>query len=316
MKYILCLIICLFHSISFSQTNILKDQGFARGFEVYMVEDGVPNLPLTVKKVISVNPKEVNKPEWQLAQWNNYNNRMEFADYTLLNDQHLYETKGGNKFLISPVDNMVMLGLSTSSEYGKNEVSPDNPRKEGQKWPHLLISQTMNEHAVKVSDYKSISMKVDYCINSIKDNHEKGTFNKNLHSSQFQWFISVNNKNRESKGYGDYFWFGFSFYDFRYLFSPFYANVDTNTTGKFIYMPDMREVLGEGNSTGIGKTKSFYYEINKQLEKAFNTAKENGFLKDTNWQDLYIGHTNIGWEVTGSFDVQATISNLGIIVKP
>jgi len=295
--------------------NILKDPKYLLGFDVYMAEEGVPNLPLTIKRRIDYN-QTINSPaQWQLAQWNNYNNLIEDAIYSRRESFHQYQTIKGNLFSVNPIDGVVKLVLNTSSEYGHNKINPNNPRQDGQKWPHLLISQTMDEKAVPVFSAQEYYMRLKYQIDSVKNNHTSTTYNKSIHSAQFQWFISVNNQNSESKGYGDYFWFGFSFYDYRYDYSPFYANKDINTTGKFIYMPDMKEVLGEQNKTVIGQLKLVQIPIKEYLKKAFELAKESGFLKETNWEDLYIGHTNIGWEVPGSFDVASTLLDMAILRK-
>ncbi|WP_156309078.1 hypothetical protein [Sphingobacterium endophyticum] len=317
MRSLWVLVIVFLNALNSSaQVNLLKDPNFSRGFSVYMVEDGIPDLPLTIRKIIVVDSNQHDGPVWQLAQWNNYNNKIENAAYSKQMGIDVYRTRFGNEFRIDTANKLLRLKLNTSSEYGKNKVSPDNPRKEGQKWPHLLISQDIENPAGGLANLRSVEMQVTYAILSIKNNHSKKNFNKNLHSAQFQWFLSIKNNNQASPGFGDYFWFGLSLYDFRHQFAPKYANMDFNTTAKFIYMPDMKEVLSENNAIKVdSKGQLLKYDVFHEIKEAFLLAKENGFLKDSQWEDLYISHCNIGWEIPGSFDVCAQIQDLGIIVK-
>ncbi|MGH2622229.1 MAG: hypothetical protein ACRDE7_01025, partial [Sphingobacterium sp.] len=225
--------------------NILQDTLFSNGFEVYMVEDGVPNLPLKVVRDFDYNKQRLGSPRWQLAQWNNYNNNLQYAKVDYRPPYFIYSVEGGNKVEIDPRKGSLKLTLNTSKEYGKNAVNPNNPRISGQKWPHLLVSQDYQE-GISLSEQQNIRLVIGYTVENVVDNHLNNSFDSNLHSAQFQWFIKISNKNPKSLGFEDFFWFGLSFYDFRYEFSPFYANADFNTTAKFIYMPDMKEVLGEG----------------------------------------------------------------------
>ena len=295
-------------------TNILEDSLFACGFEVYMVEDGVPNLPLKVIRKFDYDQMGLASPKWQLAQWNNYNNNLKDAKMSYHAPFYIYSSAGGNKVAIDPTKGRIKLSLNTANEYGKNAVNPDNPRKSGQKWPHLLISQDYKD-GISIWKLRNLRMLLEYTVTNVVDNHLKDTFDRDIHTAQFQWFIMIANKNINSSGYGDFFWFGFSFYDLRNDFSPFYANVDINTTGKFIYMPDMKEILGEGNQTLSGEAKKVDLQILGEVKKAFQLAKDSGFLAKTTWQDLALSHTNIGWEIPGSFDAACQIYKMAIYIR-
>ena len=49
--------------------------------------------------------------------------------------------------------------------------------------------------------------------------------------------------------------------------------------------------------------------------KQFYRDNASTYFQDTTWEDLYIGSTNFGFEVTGSYDIRVEISNLGLIAS-
>src|SRR5690606_253445 len=104
--------------------NILQDTLFSNGFEVYMVEDGIPNLPLKVVRDFNYNKQRLGPPRWQLAQWNNYNNNLRYAKVDYQPPYFIYSVEDGNKVEIDPRKGSLKLTLNTSKEYGKNALNP------------------------------------------------------------------------------------------------------------------------------------------------------------------------------------------------
>jgi hypothetical protein len=57
------------------------------------------------------------------------------------------------------------------------------------------------------------------------------------------------------------------------------------------------------------------FHVLEAAMEAFKTAKERGYLGDTEWEDLYIGGMNFGFEVTGTYNVAAMIDSVGVYYK-
>jgi hypothetical protein len=69
------------------------------------------------------------------------------------------------------------------------------------------------------------------------ENKMSESFNSKLHTSQASLYLSVQNVNKQSPGYGDFFWFGIPLYDYRYPDILEYAAQDLgkeDATKKFI----------------------------------------------------------------------------------
>ena len=137
-----------------------------------------------------------------------------------------------------------------------------------------------------------------------------------LHTVQFQWFFSIQNRNKDSLGFGDFFWFGLSFYDYpRYDFPPAFQAKDggkEENTGKFINIVSSKEFLDK--PVALGQPVSIQVETLSKIKDAFYLAKERNFLKDCNWEDMCIANMNIGFEVTGTFDVSVIINKMLVTI--
>lgn len=297
-----------------SYRNLLPDT-YSNGFEVGMTKEGDPALHGT----LDLGGTATGTKFWRLAQWNCYNNDMMKAQYKFENDKHEYFISPvGNQFVVDTKNNILVLECISSTEYGKNGIT-SNPRKNYESWPHLLIEHNWTDNnCLRISDKQEIRMCVDYTILKVEDKIPVGKKDKSLHAAQFQWYITAQNRNELSEDYGRYIWFGLSFYDNRYEFTPFYAAQDggkEHNTGAFIYTPDMQQILGVEGKTEIGKKVSVNVDILPLIKEAFTLAQQRNYLSQTKWKDLYIGHTNIGWEVPGTYDVAVEISKLNILYR-
>ena len=107
------------------------------------------------------------------------------------------------------------------------------------------------------------------------------------------------------------------FWDYpRYDFPPAFRAIDGGKeehTEKFIDIVDGRDILDK--PVMLGEKTHISVPIRERIREGFLIAKKNGFLKTSEWEDMYLGNTNIGFEVTGTFDVEVTINNINIFVK-
>lgn len=292
--------------------KLLKDPNYHNGFKLGSTDESNPN-----QHGVLDYGGTVKNPVWLIAQWNNLNNDLLSANYRQEGTKNTYETNGGFKVVSNTANGELELQVITSSEYGLNDIT-SNPRKTNEPWPTLLIEQNLSENEIlKISDKEEIRMAIKYNVFSLIDKIPT-EIHPDLHTAQFQWFITVQNRNMSSPDYGRYIWFGLNFYDKRYDFPPLYAAQDggkEQNTGAFIYMPDMRDIMGSQGRTEIGKYMDINVDILPIISEAFRLAHERNYLTNTTWNDLYIGATNIGWEVPGTYDVSVLIQSVNILYR-
>ncbi len=292
--------------------SLFQDSHYLTGFTVGATKDGVG----AIQGYLNYGGTSQGTPKWHIAQWYNVNNDILTAKYYREGSLNRYETPGV-KVNVDTGKGTILLELDASTEYGSNTL--DHPRKPGQAWPHLLLTyHSATDEYLKLSDKKEIYMDVDYTLTKFEDKMPEGTTDPNLHTAQYQWFLVVKNLNKDSKDFGDFFWFGLSYFDARNEYSPYYAARDggkESHTGAFIFMPAMKEILGSQGPTKVNKPMRVNTEILPYLKTGLKVAKENGFLPDTNWEDLYVVDMNIGWEVPGTYSVGVYIEKLNINYK-
>lgn len=293
-------------------TALFKDTLYKNGFSVGHVQDGTPG----VATILTYGGIAPGNPFWSIGQWNNYNNDLKDAVLTSAGGLHEYNTENASAVRINTGTGTVQLQLNTESEYGYSAVCPVNPRRAGDKWPHILLAYDVPQNdLLKISGKQEIIMAADFTIDEVENKIPAGTYNPDLHAAQFQWFITVQNRNMQDDGYGEYFWFGLSYYDSRHDFSPHYSARDGNTTGMFIYIPAMQQILGATGKTEPGKNMKVSTNVLPIIETAFELAKQRGYMQKTNKDDLHIASMNIGWELPGTYNVRSTIRKLNIYYR-
>lgn len=297
---------------SITYSTLFKDTSYANGFFVGSTSEANPNV---IGK-LNYGGTVTATPVWEIAQWNCLNNDLMKATYSIINNQYQYQVgTNGNRIAVDKTNGTLTLECNASTEYGLNGIT-SNPRKVNEPWPTLLCEYTIPDVSIlKIADQKEIHMTIDYKVLKLEDKMPSGTTNPALHSASFQWYITVQNRNLSSAEYGQYLWFGLCFYDKRYDYAPFYAAQDggqANNTGMFIYIPDMKPILSSQGPAEIGK--KFIVDVNVLpiIREAFTLAQQRNFLTQTKWEDLYIGGTNIGWEVTGTYNVAVEINQFDI----
>lgn len=276
--------------------ELLSDNHFKNGFKIRYPYH-VLNDDQNPEKVVKLN---LNNPSWYLSQW--FSNYSLATGEVIINDE-FYRIEDKSK-KVEVKNNTITLEINGSKEYQR-------PREASEPWPHLLLEQIFENKMLR--DYKSMQMILNFEYLKF-NNYMKDKMDPSIHTAQFQWFINLSNQNVNSKGYKDFFWFGLSFLDTpRFDYPPEYMAVDggkEDATCKFIYIVDSRKYLKK--PIVIGDKVNISFEILNLLKEGFIEAKKRGFLKETNFEDLGLNSTNIGFEITGTFDIGLKINKISL----
>jgi hypothetical protein len=295
------------HSKSISY-SVLQDNNYAAGF---FLSQSVRTTSIPQGK-LEFGGEAKGEKCWVIAQWASINNDLTNAVYSKTGNMHTYQALvDGSRLTVDPVAGSISLGVCASKEYGLNGITT-NPRANGESWPHLLLEQSLTRYEqLKISDKKELRMDLTYNVTKFVDMMPAGTTNTGLHCCMFNWYITVNNRNVNSPDYGKFFWFGLKYYDNRYDFAAEYAAQDAGKVGAtdaFIYKPAMQPLMV--TKTVIGQPKTVNVDILPFIKSGFALAQSRGYLTNSTIDELFVGSTNIGWEVQGTYDVDVSILNL------
>lgn len=260
---------------------------------------------------------------WTFPQWGSKYDLYNYAERNYYKDGDAFAYISNGKLIdgeivpgkILTVDSTVgsiYMELNAEAEY-------DRPRKDGEDWPHTLLSQDFGPDLVHVADLEDLVMNMSYEIKKFEDCMGKDA-DTNKHCAQIVWYITLQNRTQGHKDYGKYIWFGITLWDNRISGATFggYAAEDTgkeDATHAFIYQPSSALVHPNGKCPVVGEYRTVDFHLLDVAETAFSTAKEKGYLGDTTWEDIYIGGMNFGWEVTGTYNVAAQIDSVGVYYK-
>ncbi len=293
-----------------SVKQIILDNRFENGFAVKPQLDGNDEIIgyLTYGSFKNSIPTMV-LAQWYCGYWV-INNAEEYARHNILNgysrnDGAVYEWGDASKILrLNPISGEVGLELNTSREYKRD-------RALGEPWPHILVEYQTD--VMPVCKAEKVELQLDLCLDKAVCCMDRE--DAELHTAQFVWYAILKNTNPAKNDYGKYIWFGCTFYDSRYENIPFSAEIDGGkeiNTGMLIYKPATTEYM-QGRPK-IGEKKKIRYDITAQLKDAYIEACRREQFTDTDFEDLAITGGNIGWEVTGTYDVGMSIGNMALNV--
>lgn len=282
--------------------EIIKDTKFVNGFKLKHTDGLVTRDYVRVFNLLNTASE---KPVWELGQWcNSFNFAMasEFVCYD-------------NSVIISDISKQIRI-FRTGEIYLELDASVEyqHLRREGEGWPHILLEQQF-EDMPNLSRSKSINAIMDFNIVKFRNGMTKEQ-QTDSHCTQFQYIFAVSNQNKSSKGFGDYLWFNFSLFDSRHEFPPAFMQADGGKeehTGKFIYVPEMKNILPAPIKPS--QDYSINYDVLPEIINAFKVAKSRGFLSTSNFEDMCIINSNIGFEVTGHFDVGVDIKKISLMAE-
>ncbi len=299
---------------------LIDDTTFQRGF--WVIAPDQPTRVVQGKLVPFVGEKQP-EPLWDVDQWS--------SRFSLI-DAKREERPDGSVRFADAAKAVVFFPDRTrepADSWEKNrrpdmrmevrgivEYKNDFP-KPGSAWPHLLLERHFIEKP-RLSDLESVRFRIRFRIAEQKKIDREG-WNDAMHTAQFQCYLTINNLNEKSPGYGDYLWFGVPMYDTRYRHTPEYKALDFSTnekqgTGKFICNPAGKEYFQE--SAIDGNWITIDRDILPLLRDAVDSAWERGYLPASkNLADYGLGCMNIGWEVPGAIDVAAEFADFLIEVQ-
>lgn len=286
-------VVQLFNDLSFSNGFGLKGVSTTMGSEVF-------------RHLTADNPD--GDYYWHMAQWwTKYD--MQYAEYEVINGVHIYKNES-HEIRIDNKNNSLYMKLLASKEY-------DKPRENGQNWPHILIEQHSKQ--VKIAGAKKVIASMDFKIIRCDNMMSPSEYDPSRHAAQYLWYMTLRNlvpegsdPNEVGKN-NDYFWFGIPIYDNRSpLGSEEYKMVDqgfVGATNKLIYSMSNKVYL-KNLPLEFGKTYHIEVDILPYLKDAYIYGIQNGALVNSNWENMYLGYMNFGWELPGTFDVESEVSNI------
>lgn len=248
---------------------------------------------------------------WTIAEWGSRALMHEVCEVEPYGDGGYRFYNDCKQVILFPGKNEIRLAPYTSREY-------DVPRTGSEPWIHLLLEQKVEEEdRVRIADMKHLYVTLEFSIdfNEMKMTPEQ--YNPGCHASQVSWYFTLENcvdPSRDFEGRPDYLWFGLPMFDNRGDSSDDPAHESTlfdHGTQKLIYGMD-KSVYIEGGRVEVGKTYRFSFDVLPTVRHAFEVGKAGGMLVNTNWEDIAIGSTNIGWEVPGTFDCQLTLRDMDV----
>jgi len=192
-------------------------------------------------------------------------------------------------------------------------VEYDNrARKSGEPWVHLLVEQSFAEPP-SIASLTSARLRLKARLIR-SDFHRTDDYSPGLHAAQFQMFLMLQNRDRQSPGFGQLVWFGIPLYDDRARFPKEHKAQDFGGTAMFIFTPG-----GEGFADRSAHDQT-WISVDKELRplfvEALETAWQRGFLRESrDLADYRLTGMNLGWEVPGLFDVEMQVRDLSVQVQ-
>lgn len=276
-----------------NRTELFQDPKFAQGFNLSTLHSST-----TIVDVLNFGKSNVT-PRWHLAQW--------WSKYSLQGQSPVAMPSGGigysneGKRVILYPGGELQLDVMASNEYTR-------PRQNNENWPHLLIGQEFAD-SPKIVDLTSLLFNLEVKFDQVENKMSPEEYVQSIHAAKVTAFLTVQNRNRSSSDYGDYLWFGVPLIDSRYDIFPGFSAKDGGT-GKFIYTVNGHEFWDTRNDDG--QWHPLHKDLLPYIMQAFTTAKARGYLPNTVLTDLQLGSFNLGWEVTGTFDVSMRLKNISL----
>ncbi len=312
LKTVIVFLVCIICANAAIAVELIGDPDFRLGF---VVKDRAGK-----EKILRWNsPSEGDTnqmPVWHTAQ---HHSKSCFADtaFCQFRKNGLTFRDDYQTLIVHPEDDSadIILGVNAMKEYGGVW------RKPGDTWPHLYINQKISvsydgkKAAPSVVDITRLDLNVS--IRLLYDHQNKTQeFNPKLHTAQFLLFLTIQNLNRQSEGFGDYYWFGISFYDSRHEVTRLAAMQDAGQgkkkgTGKFIYNVGIAPFTSE--VVANGKWVTVKGDILPHIRAGLEECWKRGYLSDSkDPSDYYISAIVIGWEIPGLNDAAIAMKKMSL----
>ena len=276
--------------------SLLLDERFDKGFNLKglnSIRDG--HTPI---KSFSLS-KEA--PEWLLCQWNSKYN-LKDGNFVVSKDK--YEIFDKSKHFTCYSTQKLVFNLDASQEY-------DAPRDASEPWPHLLIEQEITKNN-KVCELESLVYDAIFRLEILEN--FMGDQERQHHTTQFVWVLTLKDDNPASPSYGHFIWVVLPIFDSRYQFSPFFMNQD-------MALPDGEFIYSFSSDTFFEKTlwdkkpTKLHFDLMPHIPTILQSAQSKGYMVGTKLEDLVVSSTNMGFEITGTYRCQISVENLALTAK-
>lgn len=242
-------------------------------------------------------------PVWGLCQWSS-RFRLDPAS-AISTAGMLICSNEAKRVVVRARHGELTLAVNSAVEYGSQARTAAAP------WVHLLAEQDFRTPA-GLAEIRNARLHVEARLLYATNLH-RGDYSPDRHAAQFQLFFVVQNRNRQSPGFGDYLWFGVPLFDNRRRFPPEFKARDFGGTARFIFTPDgetfAKRSLHEGRWVTVER------DLLPLLREALDTAWTRGFLPASrDLGDYSLTGMNLGWELPGTFNVALQIRRLSLRV--
>ena len=197
------------------------------------------------------------------------------------------------------------LAVNGWEEYG------ERARREGEPWVHLLVEQFFADPPalteIAAARFRIAARLVRSRLRKTDD------YSPGRHAAQFQVFLTVQNRNRASAGFGRLLWFGIPLYDDRHRFPLEHKTKDTAGSEMFIFTPpgDAYALKSAHDGDWVRVDRDLLPLLRESVESAW--AK--GFLRESReLGDYRVTGMNMGWEIPGIFDASVAVRDLSLTV--
>jgi len=308
------LMLLLAHGATARTVELIADRAFERGLST-TDRDG--------KRQVIVWNTNAAPPVWFTAQ---HHSKSCFADkaFQTITTNGISFKDDYQTLTIHPEDSEAdfVCGVNGKNEFGGVW------RAQGDPWPHLYLNQQISvsgghlgTNAPSLADTGRIDFSAN--VRLLYDRKETGrVYVKQRHAAQYVCFFTIQNLNRQSTGFGDYYWFGITFYDDREPVTKLHAMLDKGSekkkgTDKLIYnigiKPFTDKIIADGEWVSIEG------DILPHIIAGLQECWRRGYLPDSqDLSDYRLGSFVLGWEVTGLNDVAIAVKGLRAeaVIKP
>lgn len=249
-------------------------------------------------------------PRWTLAEWwTKY--PLEGTSPKILRPDGVGYANAAKEVILTPDGNPdagLILTVNANVEYDSIAPYP------GQPWPHLFVSQRLyHDASLSLDKLEAVEISANLRLNNFEAFDTDG-------AAQYLIYFTIQNLNRGSSDYGNYFWFGLR-YDNRYEFPDLYIAVDVGGdkegTNKLMYNPAMEAFVNR--SINSGEWTTLRGNLLPHIVDGFTEAVDRGSIAaDSKLSDYYVASMTIGWEVPGLYNVSMQMRDLelDLIRKP
>jgi hypothetical protein len=284
-----------------SERELIRDPRFRNGFLLLEPKPG--------KRFVygeAADDAASAKPAWDLCQWSSQF-PLEAVRAKRSPDGVLCFTNMAKRICLGAAGSAwadLSLGVNASVEYdGRARKTPAEP------WIHLLAQQQFKQPP-SLADLASCRFRVEARLTQSKL-LRTDDYTPSLHAAQFLIYLTVANRNSQSPGFGQYYWFGIPLYDDRERIVPAYQAKDFGDTQMFIYT--LASDVFTKQSTHDGEWVTFAKELEPLLREGLAAGWQRGFMAGSrDVADYRVTGIVIGWEVPGIFDVEFQLRNLSL----